>query len=181
MEHLGSRIQHLRQTVGLSQRALALAAGVSNGTISLIENRKLDPTVGQLKKILTALDISMASFFETDAKPVEAHFFEAKDLVEIGRGDISYRLISRPDRDQTLQIMNETYAPGSDTGPTLLSHDGEEGGIIISGQLDVFVQDQCRTLKAGDAYQFPSHLPHRFRNSGTTECRLVTACTPPSF
>jgi transcriptional regulator with XRE-family HTH domain len=181
MENLGSSIQKLRTSGGLSQRALALAAGVSNGTISLIENRKLDPTVGQLKKILTALDVSMAEFFETDTKPKESHFYTAEDLVEIGRGDVSYKLISRPDRDQTLQIMNETYAPGSDTGPTLLSHDGEEGGIIISGELEVFVQDQSRTLKAGDAYQFSSHLPHRFRNTGQTECRLITACTPPSF
>jgi transcriptional regulator with XRE-family HTH domain len=181
MENLGSSIRQLRQQVGLSQRALALAAGVSNGTISLIENRKLDPTVGQLKKILTALDISMADFFETDTKPVDAHFYSAEDLVEIGRGNISYRLISRPGQDQTLQIIDETYAPGSDTGPTLLSHDGEEGGIIISGELEVFVQDQSRTLKAGDAYQFSSQLPHRFRNPGRTECKLITACTPPSI
>jgi transcriptional regulator with XRE-family HTH domain len=181
MEELGATIRNLRTRSGFSQRALALEAGVSNGTISLIENHKLDPTVGQLKKILTALNISMADFFEANNKPVEAHFFTADDLVEIGRGEISYKLISRSGTDQTLQIMSEVYAPGTDTGPTMLSHDGEEGGIIVSGELEVFVLDRKRTLLAGDAYQFPSHLPHRFRNTGQVECRLITACTPPSI
>ena len=181
MEKLGSTIRTLRTQSSLSQRGLALAAGVSNGTISLIENHKLDPTVGQLKKILSALNVSMAEFFDSNTSPSEEHFYTADELVEIGQGGISYKLISRPDRDQTLQIMNETYAPGSDTGPTMLSHDGEEGGIIISGELEVYVLDRRRTLKAGDAYQFPSHMPHRFRNAGTVECRLITACTPPSF
>jgi transcriptional regulator with XRE-family HTH domain len=181
MEQLGATIRSLRTRSGLSQRALALEAGVSNGTISLIENHKLDPTVGQLKKILTALNISMADFFESNNKPVEAHFFTAEELVEIGRGEISYKLISRSGADQKLQIMSETYAPGTDTGPTLLSHDGEEGGVIVSGALEVFVLNKKRTLGPGDAYQFPSHLPHRFRNTGTVECRLITACTPPSI
>lgn len=181
MDNLGPAIRALRSKSGMSQRALAQAADVSNGTISLIENHKIDPTVGQLKKILNALNISMAEFFEDSAAPSEKIFFAADELVDIGRGGISYRQISQPDRDQDLQIMSETYAPGADTGPTMLSHTGEEGGIIISGELEVLVRDERKLLKAGDAYQFPSHLPHRFRNTGKTECRLITACTPPSF
>jgi mannose-6-phosphate isomerase-like protein (cupin superfamily) len=36
-------------------------------------------------------------------------------------------------------------------------------------------------LKAGEAYYFDSRLPHRFRNSGKEETKVVSACTPPSF
>lgn len=181
MDDLGAAIRCLRTKLGMSQRALARAAGVSNGTISLIENRKLDPTVGQLKKILNSLNISMAEFFEDSTAPAEKFFFAAEELVETGRGKISYKRISQPHREQALEIMSETYAPGADTGPSMLSHDGEEGGIIVSGELEVIVSDQRTTLGPGDAYQFPSHLPHRFRNRGKGECRLITACTPPTF
>jgi mannose-6-phosphate isomerase-like protein (cupin superfamily) len=63
----------------------------------------------------------------------------------------------------------------------MLSHDAEEGGIILEGRLEVTVGDQVRVLSAGDAYLFNSRVPHRFRNTGSTECVLVTACTPPTF
>ena len=69
MEDLSLRIRSLRTEAGKSQRSLAREAGVSNGTISLIESGKTDPTVGQLKKILSALNMSMAEFFETGSNP----------------------------------------------------------------------------------------------------------------
>ena len=181
MNDLGQRIRQLRSAAGKSQRALARDAGVSNGTISLIESGQSDPTVGQLKKILDALDISMARFFEPNANPVDAYFFSRDTLVEIGSGKISYRHSAHPDGKRQLQILSEVYQPGADTGPSMLRHEGEEGGVIISGELEVQVLDQKKRLQAGDVYQFPSHLPHRFRNVGKTECRLISACTPPSF
>ncbi|MGY8796797.1 MAG: helix-turn-helix domain-containing protein, partial [Woeseiales bacterium] len=38
MENIGLRLMHLRTSKSLSQRKLAKASGVSNATISLIEN-----------------------------------------------------------------------------------------------------------------------------------------------
>jgi mannose-6-phosphate isomerase-like protein (cupin superfamily) len=63
----------------------------------------------------------------------------------------------------------------------MLSHEAEEGGIVLRGRLEVTVGDQVQVLVAGDAYRFNSRLPHRFRNAGNEECVLVSACTPPSF
>ncbi|MEM7739348.1 MAG: cupin domain-containing protein [Pseudomonadota bacterium] len=181
MDNLGERVRMLRNELGKSQRALARDAGVSNGTISLIESGQSDPTVGQLKKILGALDISMVQFFEGGHEPTEQYFYSASELVEIGSGKISYKHVHDPRKTRQLQILSEVYEPGADTGPSMLRHDGEEGGVIISGELEVQVLGKKRRLKAGDAYQFPSHLPHRFRNTGKSRCRLISACTPPSF
>ena len=181
MEEVGERIRALRTTAGKSQRALAREAGVSNGTISLVESGQIDPTVGQLKKILSCLNVSMAQFFEPSAEPTEQYFFAKHELVDIGAGKISYRHVANPAKDRQLQIMNETYEPGADTGSSMLRHEGEEGGIVISGELEVQVLGKKKILKAGDAYQFPSHLPHRFRNIGKSRCRVISACTPPSF
>ena len=83
--------------------------------------------------------------------------------------------------DRELQILYETYEAGSDTGQSLLSHDAEEGGIILQGRLEVTVGEQVRTLSPGDAYLFNSRLPHRFRNTGSEACVVVSACTPPTF
>jgi mannose-6-phosphate isomerase-like protein (cupin superfamily) len=63
----------------------------------------------------------------------------------------------------------------------MLTHDAEEGGIIIRGRLEVTVGDQVRVLGPGDAYYFDSRTPHRFRNIGDEECEVVSANSPPSF
>ena len=82
---------------------------------------------------------------------------------------------------KSLQMLHEIYAPGSDTGRSMLSHQGEEAGVIVKGKLEVTVGTERRILKAGDAYYFESHRPHRFRAIGNEEVVVVSACTPPSF
>ena len=67
---------------------------------------------------------------------------------------------------RSLQILKERYEPGSDTGRVPLTHDGEEGGIVVSGRLEVTVDDERRILDPGDAYYFESRRPHRFRCVG---------------
>ena len=63
MENIGLRLMHLRTSKSLSQRKLAKASGVSNATISLIENGRTDPSMGLLKRILESLGVSFAEFF----------------------------------------------------------------------------------------------------------------------
>ena len=67
------------------------------------------------------------------------------------------------------------------TGRVPLTHDGEEGGIVVSGRLEVTVDDERRILDPGDAYYFTSAIPHRFRNTGHEPCEIVSASTPPTF
>ncbi len=62
---VGRRLRAIREERGLSQRELATKAGLTNGTISLIEKNKTSPSVASLKSLLDAIPISMAEFFST--------------------------------------------------------------------------------------------------------------------
>ena len=181
MDNLGLNLKALRTRQGLSQRRLARNSGVSNATISLIEHGQTDPSMGLLKRILDAMGVSFAEFFSSDTRQSEQYFFNRDELSEIGSGPISYLQVGADLSESNLQIIYERYEPRADTGQSMLSHEAEEGGIILSGRLEVTVSDQVRTLSAGDAYRFNSRLPHRFRNTGSENCLLVSACTPPSF
>ena len=181
MDEVGRRLKSIRVRQGLSQRRLAQSAGVSNATVSLIESGRTDPSMGMLKRLLDALGMSFAEFFSPQSRGPEQYFFEAAELSEIGSGPISYRQVGADLGDRELQILYETYAPGADTGQSMLSHNAEEGGVILEGRLEVTVGEQVRVLSAGDAYLFNSRLPHRFRNSGSERCIVVSACTPPTF
>ncbi len=181
MDDLGPRLRRLRLLAGLSQRQLARRSGVSNATISLIENGQTSPSLGILKKVLDAIPISVGDFFALSLPPESRVVYRAADLTEIGQGAIVYRQVGQDLRERKLQILMERYAPGADTGRAMLSHDAEEGGLVLAGRLELTVGEQRHTLGPGDAYLFNSRIPHRFRNTGQDECVVVSACTPPSF
>ncbi|TXH32218.1 MAG: cupin domain-containing protein [Rhodospirillaceae bacterium] len=178
---LGARLKSLRESHNLSQRELAKRAGVSNAIISMIEQNRSSPSVGLLKKLLEGFPISLAEFFAMEAPPRPQIYYTAKDLVELAGGQISYRQVGRDMTGKAIQILHERYAVGADTGEQMLSHESEEGGVIIRGRLEVTVGDQIRVLGPGDAYYFDSRTPHRFRNIGEEECEVVSANSPPSF
>ncbi|QQS55676.1 MAG: cupin domain-containing protein [Candidatus Competibacteraceae bacterium] len=178
---LGTRLRAVREQYGLSQRELARRAGVTNGTISLIEQNKNSPSVASLKKVLDGIPLSLSEFFSLEPPSQDPIFFKAHELLELAKGAISFRQVGRNLRHRKLQILHERYAPGADTGKLMLQHDGEEGGIVLRGRIEIMVGDQRRVLEAEDAYYFDSRQPHRFRNVGDQECELISVCTPPSF
>ncbi|MCO4318944.1 cupin domain-containing protein [Phyllobacterium sp. 21LDTY02-6] len=178
---IGNRLRAVRTASNLSQRELAKRTGVPNSTISLIESNTSNPSVGALKRILDGIPIGLAEFFAFEPDRPKKAFYAAEELVEIGKGSISYRQVGENLFGRALQILKECYQPGADTGKVPLVHDGEEGGIILSGRLEVTVDQERRILGPGDAYYFDSRRPHRFRCVGPVPCHVVSASTPPTF
>jgi len=180
-DDIGNRLRYLRIRHNLSQRELAKRTGVTNSTISLIESNQTNPSVGALKRILDGIPIGLAEFFSFEPERPKQVFYRADELVEIGKGPISFRQVGESMMGRALQILKERYEPGADTGKVLLVHEGEEGGIILSGRLEVIVDDERKILGPGDAYYFESRRPNRFRGVGPTPCEVISACTPPTF
>ncbi|PLW77818.1 cupin domain-containing protein [Cohaesibacter celericrescens] len=178
---VGERLRMVRRQAGLSQRALSKKAGVANSMVSQIEAGKINPSVGALKRILDGVPIGLAEFFSFEGVPEREVFFAAESLKEIGKGSLSLKQVGNNLLGRSLQILYETYEANADTGRVLYNHEGEEGGVVISGRIEVTVGDQRRILGPGDAYLFESRVPHRFRAVGAEKCILVSACTPPSF
>lgn len=185
---VGARLRDIRQQFGLSQRQLADQAGVPHGQISMIETNKSSPSVASLRKILGGFRITMSEFFEPDTPEPSQVFFKPGEL-----RDLTSQLYQGPDamrpmlslkqvgdaKAHGLQILQERYEAGADTGDDMIEHEANEGGIVISGELEVSVGNETRILKAGDAYLFNSRQPHRFRNISDRPAEVISACTPP--
>ncbi|MEM1175609.1 MAG: cupin domain-containing protein [Pseudomonadota bacterium] len=178
---VGKRLRDMRKRHRVSQRELARKSGVANATISLIENGKLNPTVSLLKKVLDGLPVHLSEFFADEEQGPEKIFFDAGDLTEIADGGVSYRQIGGNLADKAIQFLKERYEPGAGTGRHDIQHEGEECGLILSGQLTVTVGDETRVLNPGDAYYFRSDQPHSFENRHNEACEVISACTPPTF
>jgi mannose-6-phosphate isomerase-like protein (cupin superfamily) len=178
---VGAHLRAVRTMYGLSQRELAKRAGVTNGLISLIEQNRVSPSVSSLKKVLDGIPMSLAEFFTLDLSASPQVFFKGDELTDLGDRSVSLRLVAARRPNRAMSVMHERYAPGADTGADMLRHQGEEGGVVVRGRVELTVGGESRVLGPGDAYYFSSAIPHRFRNTGQEPCEIISASTPPTF
>ena len=178
---VGAHLRTVRTMYGLSQRELAKRAGVTNGLISLIEQNRVSPSVSSLKKVLDGIPMSLAEFFTLDLSASPQVFFRDDELVDLGDRSVSLRLVAARRANRSMSVMHERYAPGSDTGTDMIRHPGEEGGVVVRGQIELTIGGETRVLGPGDAYYFTSAIPHRFRNVGSEPCEIISASSPPTF
>lgn len=177
----GQRMRTIREMYGLSQRALAKKAGVTNGIISMIEQNRNSPSLATLKKILDAIPISFSDFFSIGLNGEKKIVFRAEELVEIGSSGFSFKQVGKDLKEKAMQILHERIEPGADSGEEMLRHESEEGGVVVHGSLELTVGGETYILGPGDAYYFDSRIPHRFRNPGEEEVEMISACSPPTL
>jgi len=178
---IGERLKAIRGLYNFSQRELARRAGVTNSSISLIEQNRVSPSVDSLKKVLLGFPLSLIDFFTMDMEPKEASFFSRDDLVELSEGGTSLLLVGASRKDRKLRVLHEIYPPGGTSGKTMISHEGEEAGVITKGSIELTVGNEVRVLSEGEAYYIDSQIPHAFRNISDDVCEIVSAATPPNF
>ncbi|WP_321863023.1 cupin domain-containing protein [Burkholderia cenocepacia] len=179
---VAERLRFVRNKHGLSQRELAKRAGVTNGTISLIEQGRVSPSVGSLKKLLECIPMSLAEFFTFELVESRAVVSRRDEMPNLGNASLAFQLVGANVKDRNMCILRETYQPLADTGPEMLVHAGHEGGVVVSGRLELTVDSATWLLDPGDGYYFESRLPHRFRNpSAELICEVVSANSPATF
>ncbi|MBF0875259.1 cupin domain-containing protein [Gluconobacter cerevisiae] len=178
---LGARLRFVRTARNLSQRELAKRTGVTNSTISLIESGGMNPSVGTLKRVLDGIPVTLGEFFSLVPEGDEKIFYRADELLTFEQDGVVFRQVGVPSCRRTLQILRENYAFGADTGAAVYAHEGEEGGFVLQGRVEITVGEQQEILEPGDAYHFNSSQPHRFRCLSSEGCEIISACTPPTF
>lgn len=187
---IGGSIRQHRKAQCLTLAELAGQCGISPSFLSQIERDQANPSVGTLHTIARSLGLTMAAFFkasdgngdsqgsaETSAQVVRAD--QRKILIYPGSGNRN-ELLS-PDLQCNIQMMWTVIPPGGDTGDVPLVHEGEECGIVLQGQVEIWAGDEHYVLGPGDAIYHDSTIPHRSRNVGDEDVIVVVAITPPSF
>ncbi len=181
---VGEEIKGLRKARRMTLASLALQSGLSVGHLSQIERGLSTPSIKALHGISRALDVNISWFFSNaDPGPVEEREF----IVRQNRrrqirfdGGISDFLLT-PSLQSDLELLMSTFAPGATSGASPYTHTGEEAGIVMSGELEIWVDGKRFLLGQGDSFCFKSTLPHRYLNPGSTDAVVIWAITPPSY
>jgi quercetin dioxygenase-like cupin family protein len=83
-----------------------------------------------------------------------------------------------PSVDGQLVMSMMQFAPGGHSGDNALSHEGEEAGYVLTGQLTLEVDGHVLILEEGDSFGFSGDRPHRYINNGDQELRIILTNTP---
>ena len=183
---LGAAIRAERKKAGRTLQEVAKQAEFSISYLSQIERNLLTPSVSTLKRIADALDIPAGHLMFTGAnnEPLSSLVAvvrrrERKQLSFPG-SNIHYELLT-PDMRRRASLLWVTAPPGSESGPSTFAHEGEDGVLVLKGELEVEIGSVWHKLKAGDTVYFNASLPHRWRNSGAVSAEAIWISTPPSF
>lgn len=179
----GHKIRVMRKNMGMSIKDLAEKAELSTGLISQIERDLVSPSINAMTKIVAALDTTMGEFFDEEyikENPViiRSHKHKTLSMEEMNR---IYEILSPTDnRDIEMVFMRiEKIDDLNKVKPRI--HEGEECGYIISGTLDVEIDDEIFHLDTGDSIYFESTKPHRYINNEDEISVSIWAMTPPSY
>lgn len=183
---LGPLIRERRKELGLTLSDVAARSGLSVGHLSQVERGLSTPTIRQLQQIAETMGVTIGWFFRAEKGPAEEA--EGGVVVRAGRrrkmemtslGIVDELLV--PNLDGALELLFCTLQPGAGAGPEAYTHAGEEAGLVLAGEMELWVEEERYHLRTGDSFAFASTRPHRYRNPGSTELKLVWAITPPSY
>ena len=180
---LGERIRGLRKRRGLTLAQLAEAAGLSIGYISQLERNLASPSIPALVSIAKGLGVTVQWFFAGEAVVPED---ERGYVIRRGNrlslryaGGIVDELLTPK---LSLQVeMIYTRMPAGTESAQSYSHEGDEVGFVLQGQLEFWIGARYFLLHAGDTCSYSSREPHRYRNPGPEEAVVLWAISPPSF
>lgn len=180
---LGARIRALRKRKALTLARLAELSGISVGHISLIERNLTHPSISALVGLAKALGVTVRWFFDEEGALHDDEYgyvVRARDRMKIRfEGGIVDELLTSKESNQ-LEVLCSRFPAGAESSE-MISHAGEEAGVVLVGQLELWVGERHFILSEGDSFNFASSEPHRYRNPGASECVAIWVITPPSY
>lgn len=180
---LGSEIRALRKIRKLTLDQLAGACDLSTGFLSQIERGQNRPSVTALYRLSRTLGVSISWFFFPDGGdngPAERNVVRETQRRAITYDNGIRDELLTPNLAGKLELLRCSFPPGTGIDSSY-SHEGEEAGLVLEGELELWVGEDHHHLRAGDSFSFQSALPHRYRNPGTKPALVIWAITPPSF
>jgi len=179
-ESVGNRIRRVRKAKKMTLRDLARQIGCSESLLSKIENGKGNPPLSTLHDLTRALGVSISSLFAAADAPEVAIYRNGERALLHASQTVTLEALIPHTESHRLQAHIHIIAPkGSPDGG--YSHEGEEVGFILTGELKLIVNGKTYYLSRGDSFSFRSELPHSYENPGRTETKVIWVNTPATF
>jgi transcriptional regulator with XRE-family HTH domain len=165
---IGQRIRQTREERGLSVKELASKAGCSHEYLEWVEDGQVEPPVALLIQLARALSLDSASFLEVDDSSGR-RLKEAAKRTE----HYLYNTLTSPDADSHLMAFSVTVPPKTAHKGVGYQHEGEEFVYVLSGELEIMVDQKTTRLSQKQSLRFNSNLDHHLSNPGERNAELL--------
>ncbi len=176
---IGEKIRNLRLASELTQEELAERAGLTKGFISQIENDLTSISLDSLEHILTALNITLSSFFHEAASVRVIHSAKSRTNI-VKEGVQSFQLLVPGATNREMEPALVILKPGEAT-EEIEPYPGEEFGFVLRGRLALTLGHQVFRAKKGDSFYFTADRHHKIQNIGRGEAAVLWVTCPPYF
>lgn len=183
-QKMGGLLRSRRKQKKLSLAITAKGIGISIGLLSQIERGVSSPSVKTLRDLCRFLDLPMQWLYEASNSVDEhdRHIIRRRNRRVMNFDDHKMiKHILTPLEGASIQIMEFFLEPGGNSGDAAYTHDGEEAGVVVEGEMVLTLDGREHWLKTGDAFQFRSSIPHRFANPGSGPARVIWVVSPPFY
>jgi transcriptional regulator with XRE-family HTH domain len=178
---LGQQLRELRKDKGLSLQELSDASGVSVGTLSHVERGLTSASVKTLSRISRSLGVSINNLLGNieQAPDHDDSGWVARanthKILQMKDKKIVKEIIT-PSRAQAMDLYRVRIQPGGSTGDELFFTDGGEvAGTVITGCMELWIENRLVLLNAGDSFCYPSQTPRKWSNPGDVETYVIWA------
>lgn len=178
METIGVVIRSLRTARGMTLRDLAKTSGVSTSFLSQAERGLCSVSIPTLGRISAALGVSLHEIFaQADSGQQSVGPFptvlraDDQHAVSLSDAAIKYRFLSREVPGRLFEVVIGEIPVGYEYPRA--SHDGEEFGYLLDGELRLLLEDGEHTLHPGDSYHLGPYASHGYEALGDGPVRLL--------
>lgn len=181
--HPGQDIRALRKSRGLTLQDLAQRLGRSTGWLSQVERGQTMPAIPDLAKVAEIFGLTISMFFRASqrAPGEQGLILRAADRVALGSpaSGLTEELLS-PSLGGAFEMLQSTFAPGAESALLQPAPDRQDGGVVLSGQLQLTIGAVETTLSPGDSFQFGGQA-YRWRNPGPVPAVVLWVISPPIY
>jgi transcriptional regulator with XRE-family HTH domain len=182
MTEISEKLRALRKSRKMTLKQVADRAGCTGAYISQLEKGRANPSIATLKRIASVFNVKVVDFF-TDNGEEEDDVLVRKDqrsAMDFNMGHaVIESLVKATENKRMLALYNRIKPGGGSNGE--YSHEGEEFGIVLAGELELTVGERIYYVKEGDSFYFMSTKLHGFHNRGPQDAIVIWVTCPPSF
>jgi len=182
-DKFGEQIRRLRLSKHMSLGDLAAAVDTSRSFLSQIEQGKTLPSLGTLKAIAAALDVTVGSLIDEPATEILEPVVRkgSRPKIERLQAGISLEGLTHREIHKAMEPLMIQLEPHSSSGHENYVHHGQEFAHIVRGKLHIEIDGIPYEMNEGDSIYFDSSRPHRFGNPSDEVTLALWVITPPTF
>jgi len=173
----GQSVSAARKSMKMTLKALSDKTGLSQATLSRIENGLLSVTYDNMIAIANGLGVDVVDLLKKRSAPQKTR----RSILRKGEGDVyetevyRYEMLHTDLLSRVMTPIRATLKARSirDFG-SLKAHSGEEFFVVLSGEVELHAEHYAPIkLSAGDSAYFDSTMGHALLAAGDEDAEII--------